>query len=112
MSKFIHKVYINIARQFWKNPFLFSSEGISQFEYQKNIRECEHIISESVQESIRILLPVKNILKEYLGGTNKENEGEDDEMIDNDITKDNYQVNNIKKMIENDTFLKDIILEG
>ena len=110
LSKFIHKVYINIARQFWKNPFLFSSDGISQFEYQKNIRECEIIISDSVHESIRILLPVKNILKEYLGGTNNEQE-EDDEMID-DITKENYQSKHIKKMIENDAFLKDIILEG
>ena len=110
LSKFVHKVYINIARQFWKNPFLFSSEGISQFEYQKNIRECEHIISESVQNP-SYSIASKNILKEYLGGTNKEDEEEDDETEDNDITKDNYQVNNIKKMIENDTFLKDIILE-
>jgi hypothetical protein len=111
LSKFIHKVYINIARQFWKNPFLFSYDGISQFEYQKNIRECEMIISESIHESIRLLLPVKNILKEYLGGTNSEQPDTDEILEDSDITSDNYQTEHIKKMIENDTFLKNIILE-
>ena len=60
-SKFIHKIYIDIARQFWKNPFLFSNEDISQYEYQKNIRECENIIEASIRETIRLLLPVKNI---------------------------------------------------
>ena len=37
---FIHKCYINIAREMWKNPYLFN-EFIAASEYQKNMRTIE-----------------------------------------------------------------------
>ena len=43
---FIHKCYINIAREMWKNPYLFN-EHIIASEYQKNMRTVETIIKES-----------------------------------------------------------------
>jgi len=103
-TKFIHKIYIDIARQFWRNPFLFSNEDISQYEYQKNIRECENIIEMSILETIRILLPVKNILKEYLGDSYDISEE------DKDITKED-NLDRVKKMMDNDSFLKNISLD-
>jgi len=65
LINFIHKCYINIAREIWKNPLLFS-EDISGYEYQKNINVIENIICNCIENTIRISLPVKEILKEHL----------------------------------------------
>ena len=64
-SHFMHLCYIECAREFWKNPYYFS-ENITKYELQKNVRKSENIISECILESIRKLLPVRHILKEYL----------------------------------------------
>ena len=73
IDHFIHKCYIESAREFWKNPYLFN-ENIGQCDYQRNIRDCHKIIEKSIEETIRKLLPVKNILKEYLGSSYQEDE--------------------------------------
>lgn len=65
LINFIHKCYINIAREIWKNPLLFS-EDISGYEYQKNMNVIESIICDCIENTIRISLPVKEILKEHL----------------------------------------------
>lgn len=69
---FIHKCYINLAREIWKNPYLFY-ENNSGSEYQKNMRTIELIIKESIENTIRKLLPVKDILKEHLDNFDNEN---------------------------------------
>lgn len=66
VSHFIHKCYIDVARLFWKNAYLFN-ENISKSEFQRNRRESENIIEASINETVRRQLPVKHILKEYLG---------------------------------------------
>jgi hypothetical protein len=65
LSNFIHKCYINIARDLWKNPLLFS-ENISGLEYQKNLKTIETIIYDCIENTIRFSLPVKDILKGQL----------------------------------------------
>lgn len=62
---FIHKAYIECARHFWKNPYLFC-DNFSTIEYQRNMREAESIIEQSINETVRKLLPVKNILQQYI----------------------------------------------
>jgi hypothetical protein len=62
---FIHKCYINSAREFWKNPNLFDNKTISS-EYQKNIRIIDNIIINSIEFTIRSSLPVKDILQNHL----------------------------------------------
>jgi hypothetical protein len=62
---FIHKCYINIARELWKNPNLFDNRTNSS-EYQKNIRIIENIIKYSIEFTIRSSLPVRDILKNQL----------------------------------------------
>nr|QDY52210.1 hypothetical protein 5_7 [Mimiviridae sp. ChoanoV1] len=71
IDHFIHKCYIESAREIWKNPYLFS-DNYNQCDYQRNLRDCNNIINDSIQETIRKLLPVKNILKEYLGENDEE----------------------------------------
>ena len=62
---FIHKCYINLARELWKNPYLFD-ENINGTDFQRNMRTIEIIIKESIENTIRKLLPFKEILKEHL----------------------------------------------
>jgi hypothetical protein len=77
-SYFMHLCYIEIAREFWKNPYLFSDRA-TKLEQQKNIRDSETIIGECVIETIRKQLPVRHILKEYFA------DEEDDEIQETDV---------------------------
>ena len=91
IDHFIHKCYIECAREFWRNPYLFSQK-CSQAEYHRNIRESQKIICSTIEETIRKLLPVKNILKEYLG-----EEGDSDS--DTSFIDKGYR-DNLRKMVK------------
>ena len=65
VDHFIHQCYIDIARIFYKNPYLLD-DTISRYEYQKNRNEAELLIEKSIENTIRKQLPVKHILQEYL----------------------------------------------
>jgi len=65
IHNFIHKCYINTAREFWKYTYLFN-ETNNKLEVQKNMKQLEDIIKQSILLTIRKLLPVYDILKEYL----------------------------------------------
>jgi len=94
LINFIHKCYINIAREIWKNPLLFS-EDISGYEYQQNINIIETIICDCIENTIRISLPVKEILKEHLDINDNGN---------NDSTDNNNKLlNELKELLLNRT---------
>ena len=82
---FVHAVYIEAARHFFHNPFLF-------YEYDrvtkrnKNKKEALRSIQNNVEETIRILLPVQHILKEYMQDDGEE-EDEAYQMLDKDSIK-------------------------
>ena len=80
-SHFIHLCYIECAREFWKDPYLFS-DRVSKYEHQKNMRDSETIISECISETIRKQLPVRHILKEFLNEPDEEIEEEDEDIKD------------------------------
>ena len=85
LINFIHKCYINIAREIWKNPLLFS-EDISGYEYQKNMNVIENIICNCIENTIRISLPVKEILKEHLDiNDNKSNTAPNESKLLNEL---------------------------
>ena len=65
LDHFLHRVFTECARMFWKAPFLFSDE-LSMIERQKNILQAETMCTEALSGAIRSLLPVKNILRDYL----------------------------------------------
>ena len=66
MNDFIHKVYIECAREVYNNPYLFYDE-YQPIDLKRNQREALNLIKDAIKEGIRKLLPVKLILKEYLG---------------------------------------------
>ena len=80
-SHFIHLCYIECAREFWKDPYLFS-DRVSKYEHQKNMRDSENMISECISETIRKQLPVRHILKEFLNEPDEEIEEEEEDIKD------------------------------
>jgi len=96
VDHFIHLCYIEVARNFWKNPYLFD-DTISKFEYQRNRRDAERIIENTINETIRKQLPVKHILKEYLGSEFKESVNNE---IDNTDNTDDIEHENLRKMVK------------
>lgn len=78
---FLHHTMIECARILWSNVFLFSPSGPA-IERQKSMRQVEQLIQDGILQSIRSMLPVKNILKEYLKDddeTDVETDAEDDD---------------------------------
>ena len=63
---FIHQCYVDIARIFYKVPYLMD-DTTGRYEFQRNRNEAEGLIEKSIETTIRKQLPVKHILQEYLG---------------------------------------------
>ena len=77
LDHFLHRVFVECARAFWKAPFLFS-EDLSPIERQKNILQAEVMCTEALSGAVRSLLPVKSILRDYLEDDDEEVEEEVD----------------------------------
>jgi len=83
VNDFIHKVYINTARQVYKNVYLFDI-NIPPLQKQKNNRELEIIVQECILNTVRDSIPVQTILRCYLDETTEEDIVE--EVKEEDIT--------------------------
>ncbi len=59
-SQFIHKVYIECARCFYLDPFLFY-HNYTQFEQKKNYYEIIDRINNAIETTLRELLPIQFI---------------------------------------------------
>ncbi len=97
IENFIHKVYIECARDLWSNPFLFY-HLYPPIELKRNQRDTIILIKECIKEAIRKLLPVKHILNIYLGEDMKEEELNFDEPISD------AEQYNISKLIKKDLY--------
>jgi len=71
LDDFIHKTYINVARKFYKNVYLFEV-NIPPLQIQKNHRELEIIVQECLLNTLRESIPVEAILKAYMDETIEE----------------------------------------
>jgi hypothetical protein len=65
LDHFLHRVFTEAAKAFWKAPFLFQEE-LPAVERQKNLLQAEAIIEESIYAAVRDMLPIKKILQEYI----------------------------------------------
>jgi len=75
-GKFIHNVYIECAREFWIDPYLFYHE-CSSMEIKRNNIIIIKTIRNCIENAIRKTLPMQIILKTYLGA-NEETDKEFD----------------------------------
>lgn len=95
IEDFIHKIYIECARELWNNPYLMYHQ-YPPIELKRNQRDTIILIKESIREAVRKLLPVKQILEVYLG-----------EQLEPDVPNDQFDRNitevdeiNIQKMLK------------
>jgi hypothetical protein len=86
LSKFIHNVYISCARKFYYNPILFYDK-LKSNKVKENHEETIHTIDNCIQDTIRKLIPVENILQEYLASVF--NEGEEEEVEEEEKSPEN-----------------------
>ena len=65
LDHFLHRIFSECARSFWKAPFLFLDDQ-KPIEMQKNVLQAEALCTDAIGSAVRSLLPIKNILNEYL----------------------------------------------
>ena len=65
LEHFLHRTLSDCARLVWSNVYLFTPTGAA-VERQKNLNTVEGLLNEGILQSIRTMLPVKSILREYL----------------------------------------------
>ena len=87
LDHFLHRVFIECARSFWKAPYLFAQE-LAPVEKQKNILQAEQICTEALSGAVRSLLPVKSILRDYLDDGEEDKEEKEDEKDEKDEEED------------------------
>jgi hypothetical protein len=99
IDSFIHKIYIECARELWNNPYLFYHQ-YSPIELKRNQRDSIILIKDCIKEGIRKLLPVKYILQIYLG------EEMETELPDNNFEKcvSEVESRNLNKLIQKDLY--------
>jgi hypothetical protein len=94
---FIHRVYIECARELWNNPYLLY-HNYPPIEIKRNQRDCMNIIKDCIKEALRKLLPVKHILEIYLGEDIEVDKNED--QFEKALT--DVEERNLTKIIQKD----------
>jgi len=92
LNQFIHNCYITIAKEFYQYPDLLYHNNKS-LDIKRNQRESIHLIKEGIKNSIRKMIPLNIILKNYLHDNNKIHDNETErnnmnELVQNDINND------------------------
>ena len=80
LDVFIHRAYVNTARQLYNKAYLFSLE-VKPLEQQKNNTQIEEIIQKCILDAVRTTIPVENILRSYLEETEEQVEEVKEEII-------------------------------
>jgi hypothetical protein len=68
LNKFIHNVYINIARELYSNIYLFNKD-VQPLVFQQNRNEIMKYIKECILNAVRDSIPVDKLLRAYLDET-------------------------------------------
>jgi len=64
-KRLIHRCYLKSSKDIIRNPFLFD-DMLEDYEYRKNMKDVEKIVTNSIDEAIRSLVPVRSILMQYM----------------------------------------------
>lgn len=79
VEHFLFKVLCESAKLLWGNTYLFTENATSMVK-QQNYRSVEGLLGEGVIQAVRAMVPVKNILKDFVStGDENEKETEEDE---------------------------------
>lgn len=105
---FIHQCYVDIARIFYKAPYLMDDTG-GRYEYQRNRNEAELLIEKSIENTIRKQLPVKHILQEYLGNDYVARENEETETSETSETNNTNVEDETPKLSDLSMDIKELV---
>jgi hypothetical protein len=81
VEHFLFKVLCETAKLLWSSTYLFRDD-VSSIEKQQNYRSIEQIINEGILQAVRSLVPVKSILKDFVGGDSGEGDEVEEESDD------------------------------
>ena len=82
VEHFLFKVLCETSKLLWGSSYLFR-EGISSIEKQQNYRSIEALLGEGILQAVRQMVPVKNILRDFVSM----DDGEDEEVKETKETK-------------------------
>ena len=77
VEHFLFKVLCETSKLLWGSSYLFR-EGISSIEKQQNYRSIETLLGEGILQAVRQMVPVKNILRDFVSMEGDEEDEEDD----------------------------------
>lgn len=63
---FIHRLFMIVGNHFYNNPFVFVVDDNKRINTER-YKDCMTMILSAIEETITFFVPVKNILKEYIG---------------------------------------------
>ena len=76
VEHFLFKVLCETSKLLWGSSFLFR-DGIPSIEKQQNYRAIEGLLGEGILQAIRNMVPVKNILKDFVSHDDEDDEEEE-----------------------------------
>ena len=94
IEDFVHKVYIECARELWNNPYLMYHQ-YQPIDLKRNQRDTINLVKDAIKEAVRKCLPIKEILEIYLEEPLQNNNIENFEKQLTDAEE-----NNIQKLIK------------
>ena len=69
-NRFVYDCIVHCARDFWKSPYLFyqneAENKITKVQIQKNLRMAESMVKDAISDTVRGLLPIKDVLENVL----------------------------------------------
>ena len=71
-KNFVHRCFIESARQFYSDPHLIDDRAHTSPEVARNIKRSYRIIRDSIEKTIRSMIPMEEILNKYLDSHEEE----------------------------------------
>lgn len=106
VNKFLHRVYVNIARKLYSNIYLFQID-VTPLEQQKNNREIEIIVQTCIMNTIRDNIPIDQLLRQYIDETQEV----DVETVENVVAATPPEVPSVENQITAPTVTDPIVSE-
>ena len=94
-ENFIHKVIIECAESFYYDPLVFDTRGSHNTIQDKKI-QMNKILDQSIRDSISKMLPISEILQEYLIGNLQDIDSDSDNESENNDSDDDEADNNLE----------------
>jgi hypothetical protein len=98
LDHFFHRALSESSRFLWSSAYLFHSE-LPPMEKQKNHRQIEQLLHDGVAQAIRGMLPVKNILKDYLTEPDHDHDDDADDEEDEKPEKEDKNIPHIAEPV-------------